>query len=91
MHGNSFQRKLTIVKNGGPPIMDVRLSFYSFRLVELSLLLILNDHYPSPKLYIYMMHHDFLAIDIECILLKSHMIIFRKEPLHVLFAKELSL
>lgn len=25
MHGNSFQRKLSIVKNGGSPIVDVRL------------------------------------------------------------------
>lgn len=25
MHGNSFQRKLTIVKSGGTPTVDVRL------------------------------------------------------------------
>jgi len=24
MHGNSFQRKLKIVKNGGTPVADVR-------------------------------------------------------------------
>lgn len=25
MHGNSFQRKLALVKNGGTPLVDVRL------------------------------------------------------------------